>query len=93
MRDPVIEPAAWAADNLVVADGPQAGHRWSAELTYAVEILNQLAPRPNRRGSQSAQTGLTEVGIAWVGSIIDKTPAKAWWFRPSRPCRISTGRS
>jgi|GEM_PF-3494422 len=28
--DPVIEPAAWAAENLVVADGPQAGHRWSA---------------------------------------------------------------
>ncbi len=85
--DPVIEPAAWAADNLVAADGPQAGRRWSAELTpYAVEILNQLAAEsPHNRVSvrKSAQTGLTEVGIAWIGSIIDKTPAKVMVVFPT----------
>ncbi len=85
--DQVIEPAAWAAENLVVADGPQAGHRWSSELTpYAVEILNNLAAEsPHNRVSvrKSAQTGLTEVGIAWVGSIIDKTPAKAMVVFPT----------
>jgi phage terminase large subunit GpA-like protein len=85
--DPVIEPAAWAQDHLIVADGPQAGRRWDSSLTpYAVEILNGLAAEnPVNRVSvrKSAQTGLTEVGIAWVGSIIDKTPAKAMVVFPT----------
>jgi len=85
--DPVIEPAAWAADNLIVADGPKAGQLWSAELTpYAVEPLNMLAAdSPHNRVSvrKSAQTGLTGVGIAWVGSIIAKTPAKAMVVFPT----------
>ncbi len=77
----VILPARWAAENLVVADGPHTGQRWSAELTpYVVEILNNLVvDGPHNRVSvrKSAQTGLTEAGIAWIGSIMDKTPAKA----------------
>jgi len=85
--DPIIEPAAWAAENLIVADGPQAGHKWSPELTpYVVPILNCLAAEsPHNRVSvrKSAQTGLTEAGIAWLGSIIDKTPAKAMVVFPT----------
>lgn len=85
--DPVIKPSVWAAEHLVVADGPRSGHRWAADLTpYAVEILDCLAvDGPYNRVSvrKSAQTGLTEVGIAWVGSIIDKTPAKTMVVFPT----------
>lgn len=86
--DPVIQPASWAAENLIVADGPNEGNRWSADLTpYAVEILNNLSPdnNPHNRVAvkKSAQTGLTECGIAWIGSIIDQTPASAMVVFPT----------
>jgi len=85
--DPIIKPAAWAADNLVVADGPYEGRKWSPDLTpYVVEILNNLAVEsPYTRISvrKSAQTGLTEAGIAWIGSIIAETPSKAMIVFPT----------
>ena len=31
--DSIIIPATWASENLVVADGPQAGQKWSPHLT------------------------------------------------------------
>ncbi|WP_073953758.1 terminase gpA endonuclease subunit [Thalassospira sp. TSL5-1] len=76
--DPVIKPSAWAIENLIVGDGPHAGSKWSSDLTpYAAPILDCLAAEsPHTRVSvrKSAQVGLTVVGVAWIGSIVDKTP-------------------
>ncbi len=79
--DTVVQPSAWAATNLVVADGPRAGEKWDASLTpQLVEILDCLAPdHPCNRVSvrKSHQVGYTGIGIAWVGNIIANTPGKA----------------
>ena len=78
--DPIVRPSDWAGENLVVADGPNAGFRWSPDLTpYAPEILDCLAaesPYTVVTVRKSAQTGLTEVGIAWLGYIVDVAPAQ-----------------
>lgn len=87
--DPAVSPAAWATENLVVADGPLAGHRWSMDQTpYAREILDCLSVHhPATRVSvrKSSQVGLTQAGIAWLGSIIDNTPARALVVFPTIP--------
>lgn len=78
--DVVVQPSAWAQANLIVADGPLAGHRWDATLTpQLVEILDCLSPdHPCNRVSvrKSHQVGFTGAAIAWLGSIIANTPAK-----------------
>ena len=85
--DPVISPAKWAEENLIVADGPQSGRKWDPTLTpYVVDILDDLsATSPHQCVSvrKSAQTGLTETGIAWIGSIIDMTPDRAMIVFPT----------
>lgn len=89
MFAPPVEmaPSAWASSNLVVADGPRAGHRWDADLTpQLVPILDALQP-----GNpwnivvlrKSAQIGATGLGIAWMGAIIVNTPAKAMVIFPT----------
>ena len=90
--EPVVSPAAWAAEHLVVADGPQSGYRWDPTLTpYAIGILEALAAEsPHNVVSvrKSAQTGLTELGIAWLGYIVDVVPAQTLVVFPT----IDTGR-
>lgn len=79
--DRVVQPSAWAAENLVVADGPQAGNKWDPELTpYLPEILDNLgidSPHNLVTIKKSGQVGLTNLGMAWIGSIIDTAPAKS----------------
>jgi phage terminase large subunit GpA-like protein len=85
--DPVVQPSAWAAENIVVPDGPYAGSHWSPEVTpYLPEILDLLAPEdPATRISvrKSAQPGLTGLGIAWLGYIADVAPARAMAVQPT----------
>lgn len=87
MPDPVVQPSAWASENVVVPDGPYAGERWSPEeAPYAVEILDSLAPHePCTRVTvrKSAQTGLTLVGLAWLGYIATVAPADALVVQPT----------
>lgn len=82
-----VKPSAWAADNLIVADGPRAGMKWDSGLTpQLVPVLDALQP-----GSpwnvvvlrKSAQIGATGLGIAWLGSIIATAPAKAMVIFPT----------
>jgi phage terminase large subunit GpA-like protein len=74
-----VLPAEWAAQNLIVPDGPRANELWSAELTpYVVEPLNNSGPEsPVNKWAirKSAQTGFTVMAIAIVGSTIDTDPS------------------
>ncbi|WP_085581979.1 phage terminase large subunit family protein [Thalassospira mesophila] len=85
--DMVVLPSVWARDNLVVADGPIAGEKWSTELTpYAPGILDCLAAdngitRVSVR--KSAQVGMTGSMIAWLATIMACTPAKAMLVFPT----------
>ncbi|WP_315701302.1 MULTISPECIES: phage terminase large subunit family protein [unclassified Bradyrhizobium] len=74
-----VLPAEWAAENLIVPDGPRANEKWSATLTpYVVEPLNNSGPdSPVNKWAirKSAQTGFTVMAIAIVGSTIDTDPS------------------
>lgn len=84
---PPFTPSAWARANLVVPDGPRAGEKWDPALTpYVPPILDALAPEsPHNRVvvRKSAQTGLTTLGLAWVGSLIDRAPARIGYALPT----------
>ncbi len=77
--DPIVRPSDWAAENIIVPDGPFAGEKWSSEIApYLIELLDCLAPRHPRTTvtmGKSAQTGFTGAGIAWLGLLIDTAPA------------------
>ncbi|MEE3046645.1 MAG: terminase gpA endonuclease subunit [Pseudomonadota bacterium] len=85
--DPQVLPAEWAEQHLILADGPKAGFKWDPAVTpYAVEILNCLSSTsPHTRVSvrKSAQVGLTEAMIAWLGTIVDTSPGKAMLVLPT----------
>ena len=74
-----VLPAEWAAQNLIVPDGPRANTLWDPTLTpYVVEPLNNSGPDSpvNKEAiKKSAQTGFTVMAIAVVGSSIDTDPA------------------
>jgi phage terminase large subunit GpA-like protein len=80
---PPIAPSAWAAEHLVIADGPRAGAKWDPALTpYVAPIIDLLGPDSEANlvvCRKSAQTGLTEGGIALAGSYIDRAPCRIGW--------------
>jgi phage terminase large subunit GpA-like protein len=82
-----VRGSEWAASNLVVADGPRAGQKWSSDLTpQLVDILDCLTSDAGHTQvvfRKSAQVGSTGIGIAWLGVIVDKTPAKAMVIFPT----------
>lgn len=83
----VVLPSAWAQKHLVVADGPRAGTLWDPKLTpQMVPILDALAPgSPWNKVAvrKSAQVGATNIGIAWMGTIIAMSPARAMVIFPT----------
>jgi phage terminase large subunit GpA-like protein len=74
-----VLPADWAAQNLIVPDGPRANEKWDPNLTpYVVEPLNNSGPESTVNKwavRKSAQTGFTVMAIAIVGSTIDTDPS------------------
>ncbi|WP_316197756.1 phage terminase large subunit family protein [Bradyrhizobium sp. SZCCHNS2002] len=74
-----VLPAEWAAQNLIVPDGPRANEKWDPALTpYVVEPLNNSGPDSAVNKEvirKSAQTGFTVMAIAIVGSSIDTDPS------------------
>jgi phage terminase large subunit GpA-like protein len=82
-----MDPAEWAADNLVVPDGPRAGEKWSADLTpYIVEPLNAFGPDSGVNEiavMKSAQTGFTTLAIAAAGHSIDRDPCDMMIIQPT----------
>ena len=83
----VTSPSAWAQKHLVVADGPKAGFRWDPALTPPlVPVLDALTPgSPHNMVAlrKSAQVGATGIGIAWMGSLIVMSPARAMIIFPT----------
>lgn len=75
-----ILPSVWAAQNLVVADGPRAGGRWDPSLSpYVAPIIDLLGPDGSENFvvcRKSSQTGLSEGAIALVDSYIDRAPCR-----------------
>jgi phage terminase large subunit GpA-like protein len=86
---PDIAPSAWAAQTLVVPDGPRAGETWDPSLTpYLPEILDHLAPASATNRvvvRKSAQTGFTQIGQAWLGYIVDVAPTRTMMVLPTVP--------
>lgn len=82
-----ISPSAWAAQNLVVPDGPYAGERFNPELTpYLVEPLDFFSnddPANKLTIRKSAQTGFTLLAIAALGYSIDREPCRIMVVQPT----------
>lgn len=82
-----MAPSEWAAENLVVPDGPRAGGRWDPALTpYVPPIIDAFAPEAETTFGvvrKSAQTGVTVAGIALVGSYIDTAPCRIGYALPT----------
>lgn len=82
-----VLPSAWAAQNLVVPDGPRAGTKWDPSLTpQLVEPLDQLAvssPANQVGFRKSAQIGYSQIGQAFLGYVIDVAPAKTMMVLPT----------
>lgn len=83
----LVMPSAWAAQNLVVPDGPKAGQKWDPKLTpYIVEPLDALAPDSGVNKvvvRKSTQSGFTLLGIAFVGHSIDTDPCRMMVVQPT----------
>lgn len=84
--EPLV-PSAWATENLVVPDGPNAGERWDPSLTpYTPSIIDVLGPdTPHNIGvvRKSSQTGLTIGGLALVGGYVDLAPCRIGYALPT----------
>lgn len=82
-----IAPSAWAADNLIVPDGPRAGSKLDLALTpYLVEPLDFFADAcPDNKAviRKSKQTGFTTLAIAATGYTIDVEPCDLFLIEPT----------
>ncbi|WP_291854845.1 terminase gpA endonuclease subunit [Bradyrhizobium sp.] len=82
-----MSPSVWAAQNLVVPDGPYAGERFHPELTpYLVEPLDFFSSECLDNKCvirKSAQTGFTLLAIAAIGYSIDREPCRMMVVQPT----------
>jgi len=81
-------PAVWAADNVIVPDGPQKDELLDLELTpYLVEPLNFFTfddPANEIIVRKSAQTGFTMLLIAGTSYMIANEPCDALIVQPTQ---------
>lgn len=77
----------WAAENVVVPDGPRQGRLWSPELSpYLIEPLQCLHPdHPCTRVSvmKSAQLGVSVLAIIWLLYLMDRNPGRLMYVMPT----------
>lgn len=82
-----LVPSVWAAENLVVPDGPRAGSRWDKALTpYIGPIIDEFGPdSAHNIGAvrKSAQTGVSIGGLALAGAYIDYAPCRIGYALPT----------
>jgi len=82
-----VSPSQWAAENLVVPDGPYAGEKFSLALTpYLIEPLDCFAddsPVNKVVIRKSAQTGFTLLAIGAIGHTIDREPCRMMVVQPT----------
>lgn len=83
-----VAPAAWASQNIIVPDGPEAGELWSAEFTpYIVEPLNLTSfddPCNEIAIRKSAQTGFTLFLLCATSYMIVHDPCNAMILQPTQ---------
>jgi phage terminase large subunit GpA-like protein len=84
---PPLAPSQWAAENLIVPDGPLAGRPFDLSLTpYLAEPLDMLGPDSpvnEIAAMKSAQTGFTLLLIAILGHLVDRAPCRAMVIQPT----------
>lgn len=82
-----ITPSAWAAQNMVVADGPNRGERFDAGLTpYFCEILDFFSEDcPDNKAvlRKSKQIGASTLAIAAVGYTVAVEPCDLFLIEPT----------
>lgn len=73
-----VSPIEWGQQHYVVPDGERRGQLWDLSVTpYAAGILEALSvdsPHNEVAVMKSAQTGLSTLGLVWVGYLIDSVP-------------------
>jgi phage terminase large subunit GpA-like protein len=83
-----VWPSEWAAQNLVVPDGPRAGQLFSLELTpYLAEPLDffcDACPDNKDVTRKSKQTGFTTLAIGACGYTADKEPCDLFLIEPTQ---------
>lgn len=84
---PAITPSAWAEQNLVLADGPYAGQKFSLDVTpYLREVLDFFAddvPANKAVVRKSKQTGFTTAAIIMTGYTIAVEPCDLFLIEPT----------
>lgn len=82
-----LPPSAWAAQNLVLPDGPRANDTWAPDLAlHIVEIVDALGPDSavnELAVMKSAQTGFTTGLIILAGHSIDRDPCRMMIVQPT----------
>ena len=85
--EPMV-PSAWAAANLFVPDGPQAGQPFDIALTpYLAEPLDMLGPdSPVNEIAvmKSGQSGFSLMMIAAIAHSIDRDPCRMMVIQPTQ---------
>ena len=85
-RAPVL-PAAWAAANMILPDGPNAGEHMDLTRTpYVVEPMNFWADdTPGNKGvwRKSKQVGASTTAIACMGFTVDQEPCDVSLIEPT----------
>jgi len=87
-RLPKQSPSAWAAEHLIVPDGPSAGSRWRREVTpYTVGIMDAWAEPwvEEVRVCGTPQSGKTMLLYACMGYAIDRRPGPRMLAMPDDP--------
>lgn len=84
---PAMPPSVWAAENLVVPDGPHAGEKFNPELTpYLIEPLDFWAddcPENKDVFRKSKQIGASTMAIGAIGYTIDVEPCDVMLIEPT----------
>lgn len=82
-----VAPSEWAAQNLVVPDGPRAGDLWDpSETPYVKEPLDFLGPDTGVNElavMKGVQSGFTTLLIAAIGHTIDREPCRMAILQPT----------
>lgn len=84
---PVVTPAEWAADHIIVPDGPYAGQKWDPTLApYLIEPLNFMSfEQDGNEGyvRKSVQTGFTMLALSASGYMMANEPCNGMIVQPT----------
>lgn len=83
-----IKFSQWLPDNIVLVDGPKAGHAWDPDgAPYLLEIADCLShDHPCNRVTvrKSQQSGASILALSWCLYIADREPANTLYAAPNK---------